>query len=257
MARYPVFEATLFCFVLIGTYVSALPAAPLQRDVTDSSAWAVYIAIPIITGSGAAAKAAASQYAQQACSNNKTIKPKYAYYAQETETPAILDIVAQFDTLATAQAFQASVQSGTIYKVLEPKLTGPITAYVVTLSPATPLRDLTTAPNTEVAIFWLPENATPAIINGFNAAFGALRTAVAAASGQLYITDGYIQGTAPNPADRNTQVVLALVGWQSLEAHNAFAQSPAFGPAVAGLAPFISGTTDHNDALSKVHVGFV
>lgn len=130
---------------------------------------------------------------------------------------------------------------------------GSITQYSVPFDQPQPLQTLNGAGNTELALFYQLPGATTQNQTAFEAAFGTLRSAVESASGQLFATSGWHQGTAPNPAlGIEVATYVALVGWESRAAHEAFATTEAFGAAITGLVPFLSGNFDSDAKLTKV-----
>lgn len=106
-----------------------------------------------------------------------------------------------------------------------------------------PPTQLDSAAITEIGIFFEPASPTQNTTNAFNSAFANLKAAVAAAAGNVYTVSGDIQGEEANPEGQETNAVLAFVGWQSMEAREAFDQTAAFADAIGGLVPYFSGTT--------------
>ncbi|KAI4269558.1 MAG: hypothetical protein L6R38_007428 [Xanthoria sp. 2 TBL-2021] len=186
------------------------------------------------------------------CLPISSVRPKSFYYSQEVEMPENLDIIAEFENLDFAKAFQTSLRAGLIYRSLWPKLLGAVTCYVIDMRPVDPPTAPTKAPVMEIATFWLPVAPTPAAIDEFDSALRTLGTAVAAAQGAVFVKTGHVQGKVANPTGQFVTAVVALVGWQNIDAHIAFTRSPAFATSIAGIGPFLSGTTDHHVNLARI-----
>jgi hypothetical protein len=123
------------------------------------------------------------------------------------------------------------------------------TPIIYTIDFTSPLNNLVSAPTTEVATFWLPAAAPSAQTSSFNTAFSGLKSAVQQAAGEVYVITGAVRGLVANPSGVKTAAYVALVGWQSVDAHNAFTQTTPFANAIGALEPYVSGLTDHNDHL--------
>jgi hypothetical protein len=61
-----------------------------------------------------------------------------------------------------------------------------------------------------------------------------------------------VSGTTVNPNGQSVVTASALVGWESVDDHEAFTGTTAFATAVAGILPYLSGTTSHNDMLVRI-----
>ncbi len=273
MFLYYIIEVVSICFCLLARPISTFPGKPDRGALIAHNTCTVYAVLPIDLGIDTASRAAALHWAKKITSIDKSATMKHAYYSQEAETSTNLNMIigktwshvfsnnaigaqliplAGFYSVAAAETFQKSLHSGIIYGVLKSELIGPITSYIVEFNPADPLSSLTKASVTEVATFWLPKNPNATIIGGFNSGLANLKTAVTAAQGEVYLTSGYVLGEVKNPSGQTTPAVLALVGWSSVSAHIAFTQTAAFGVAIGGILPFVSGSADHHITPAKL-----
>lgn len=125
---------------------------------------------------------------------------------------------------------------------------------MVQFDQASPLQTLNTVANTELAIFYLlPNSNEKKATTTFDTAFATLKSAVESASGEVFATSGWDITSAVNPATGQTvQTYVALVGWNSLASHQAFDGTAAFGGAITGLLPLLSGSEDSDDKLIPV-----
>ena len=89
MILFHLHEFAVIGLALLSNHISALPAAPVRAF----QKWVVYVELPIISESGAAAKAAARRWAEQVVTTAGTVRPSSVYYSQEIEDPTKLDII--------------------------------------------------------------------------------------------------------------------------------------------------------------------
>ncbi|KAK1146343.1 hypothetical protein N8T08_003130 [Aspergillus melleus] len=175
-------------------------------------------------------------------------------YARESGDENAIDLFIDLDDSSAAQKVTQIITSSTVSSFLSSLQDGTITQYNVPFDQAQPLKTLNGAANTELAIFYLLPGATSQQNQtDFESAFGTLKSAVESASGELYATSGWHRGTATNPSlGIDVATYVALVGWESLAAHEAFATTDAFGVAITGMMPYLSGNFDSDAKLTKL-----
>ncbi|KAI9046246.1 uncharacterized protein KD926_004084 [Aspergillus affinis] len=174
-------------------------------------------------------------------------------YARESSDENTIDLFIDLDDSSAAQKVTQIISSSTVSSFLSRLQDGSITQYNVAFDQAQPLKTLNGVANTELAVFYLLPGATSQQKTDFESAFGTLKSAVESASGELYATSGWHRGTVTNPSlGIDVATYLALVGWESLAAHEAFSTTEAFGVAITGLVPFLSGNFDSDAKLTKL-----
>jgi hypothetical protein len=149
---------------------------------------------------------------------------------------------------------QLLAAGGAVQQLLNKSLSS--TPQVLTMQHSTgpnTLLDTVHNPFVEIATFYFLPGITDAQLTSFDTAFVKLADAVRSQSSQYFADAGHVVGTVANPSiGANVKAFIAAVGWQSVAAHNAFAQSPQFASALGGLVPYLSGNTDHHVQFKKV-----
>jgi len=171
------------------------------------------------------------------------------FYGRQVEHPDTLQGCINWDSLASHQAFEASPAYGPFMESVEKLIAGEPTLYHTTMPLTTPFAGPATAPTTELVSLYFELSYPQADFDASWAEFARLFNENAKGF------HGCAGGWSIEEVEREdieggkARVFLAALGWDSVEAHMAFRETPTFKEAI----PLLRGGAK---AIEVHHVKF-